>query len=98
MYETVRGMIENFFSVIDRYGFIPNGGREYYSKRSHPPLLSDMVKSYVSFTHDYDFAVSSIKHLEKEFQFFIDEKLVEVNGHKLYRYEEKSSGPRYRKF
>lgn len=26
MYATVKGMLRNFFSVIDRYGFIPNGG------------------------------------------------------------------------
>ena len=24
-------------------GFVPNGGRAYYTKRSQPPLLSEMV-------------------------------------------------------
>jgi alpha,alpha-trehalase len=40
MFQTARGMIENFLSIIDRYGLIPNGGRIYYLARSQPPLLS----------------------------------------------------------
>lgn len=40
MQNTAKGMLLNFFSVIDRYGFIPNGGRIYYLTRSHPPMLS----------------------------------------------------------
>jgi neutral trehalase len=40
MYQTARGIIENFVSVINRFGFIPNGGRLYYLGRSQMPLLS----------------------------------------------------------
>lgn len=41
---TVKGMIENFLSMVERYGFIPNGGRVYYLMRSQPPMLIPMVR------------------------------------------------------
>lgn len=35
----VEDMIANFGSLIDRYGYIPNGTRTYYLSRSHPPVF-----------------------------------------------------------
>lgn len=94
MYQTARGILENFLSVIDRYGFIPNGGRIYYLARSQPPVLSGMIKSYVDHTHDKEFAISSIELLEREFEYFMTNKMVTVRGHRLARYIDHSSGPR----
>lgn len=37
-------MLDNFFSAIDRFGFIPNGFRQYYLDRSQPPVLSQSVR------------------------------------------------------
>lgn len=53
MYETVKGTIRNFFEMVDAYGFIPNGGRIYYTRRSQPPFLSLMVQDYVRFSGIY---------------------------------------------
>src|SRR5690606_34851821 len=36
--------VENFLSYVKRYGFVPNGGRDYYLSRSQPPFLSSMVR------------------------------------------------------
>ena len=94
MYETARGMIDNFLSVIDRFGFIPNGGRVYYLARSHPPLLSGMIKSYVDATKDFSYAIASIDLLVKEFEYFMSNKTVMVKGHRLARYKDHSNGPR----
>lgn len=47
MKQTSKGMINNFLSMVDRYGFVPNGGRIYYLMRSQPPLLIPMV-SFIS--------------------------------------------------
>lgn len=94
MYQTTRGMLENFLSVIDRYGFIPNGGRIYYLARSQPPLLSGMIKAYVDATHDYTFAIQSIERLVREFDHFMDNNTVMVKGHRLARYKDHSKGPR----
>lgn len=94
MYQTVRGMLDNFLSVIDRFGFIPNGGRIYFIARSQPPLLSAMIKAYVDSTHDFNFAIASIDKLVREFDYFMTNKTVLVRGHRLARYIDHSSGPR----
>lgn len=94
MYQTTRGILENFLSLIDNFGHIPNGGRVYYLARSQPPLLSGMIKSYVDHTHDFEFAIASIELLEREFEYFMTNKTVTVKGHRLARYIEYSSGPR----
>lgn len=80
--------------MLSRYGHIPNGGRVYYLGRSQPPLLPLMIKSYFDFTNDQEFVLNSIDDLEKEFQFFMDRHLIEVNGLKLFRYIDNSFGPR----
>ena len=43
MTNTTKGILENFLSMVTRFGFIPNGGRVYYLMRSQPPLLTPMV-------------------------------------------------------
>ncbi|XP_016974361.2 trehalase isoform X1 [Drosophila rhopaloa] len=94
MYSTARGMIENFLSIVERIGFIPNGGRVYYHGRSQPPLLTGMVKSYVDFTNDDQFAINALKLLEHEFNFFLNNRAVSVNNHTLCIYSDSSEGPR----
>ncbi|XP_036334334.1 trehalase isoform X2 [Rhagoletis pomonella] len=94
MYETARGMIENFLSIVQRFGFIPNGGRVYYFGRSQPPLLTGMVKSYVEFTKDYSFAVDSLDILEHEFEYWMNNHIVQAKGYDVAIYRDSSSGPR----
>nr|CAD7425859.1 unnamed protein product [Timema monikensis] len=98
MHHTVKGMLLNFLSIVDKYGFIPNGGRIYYSARSQPPLLIPMVKSYVDKVKDYTFLKESIHTMEKEFQYWMNVHSVNIekNGktYRLARYFDASSGPR----
>ncbi|XP_051859401.1 trehalase isoform X1 [Drosophila albomicans] len=94
MYTTARGMIENFLSIVQRIGFIPNGGRVYYWGRSQPPLLTAMVKSYVDFTKDDLFAINALEILEHEFEYFINNNTVQAKGHNLVIYRDTSTGPR----
>nr|BAH28889.1 trehalase [Polypedilum vanderplanki] len=94
MYNTTKGMLENFMSIVTRYGFIPNGGRIYYSLRSQPPLLAPMVKTYVETTNDIDFAVKYVDVLALEFNYWLANHTVQVKGHTLARYGDKSNGPR----
>lgn len=37
--DLVENMINNFGSLLDRLGHIPNGTRSYYTSRSHPPFF-----------------------------------------------------------
>jgi len=76
MYETSKGMIKNFFYLIDEYGMIPNAGRIYYLNRSQPPLLTLMVYRYYEETNDLDFLKDSIPYLEKEYSFWNKYRLV----------------------
>jgi alpha,alpha-trehalase len=41
--DLVESMIDDFGSLIERYGHIPNGARTYYLTRSQPPLFYAMV-------------------------------------------------------
>ncbi|XP_037913972.1 trehalase isoform X2 [Hermetia illucens] len=94
MYTTTRGMLSNFLSIVERFGFIPNGGRVYYSKRSQPPLLAAMIQSYIEFTGDDEFAIKSVDILEHEFEFWMNNHTHEINGHILAAYGDASTGPR----
>ena len=50
MKSTVKGMLLNFMTMVEKYGFVPNGGRIYYTRRSQPPFLSLMVNEYYQAT------------------------------------------------
>jgi len=41
-------MVENFVSLVDRYGHIPNGNRSYFLSRSQPPFFASMVELIVA--------------------------------------------------
>ena len=42
--DLVEDMLENFGSLLERFGRIPNGTRSYYLSRSHPPVLHLMAR------------------------------------------------------
>lgn len=98
MHDTVRGMIENFLSMVDRFGFVPNGGRIYYLSRSQPPLLIPMVAKYYEFTKDIKFLEKNIALLKKEFEYWQKEKTVNVikkgRIYKMAHYVVNSPNPR----
>lgn len=94
MNETARGMLKNFLSIVDRFGFIPNGGRVYYSGRSQPPLLAAMIKSYVDFTKDQKFAIDSVGILEREYEYWMNNHSVQAKGYNMMAYNDRSTGPR----
>lgn len=98
MTDTAKGMIENLLTVVDQYGFMPNGGRVYYLNRSQPPVLTLMVFDYVKFTNDYEFLEKNINILEKELNFWLTKRLAEVNidgkTYNLAHYDSESDTPR----
>ncbi|XP_019696678.1 trehalase isoform X2 [Harpegnathos saltator] len=98
MRTTVKGMLDNFVSIVDKLGFIPNGGRVYYKMRSHPPLLIPMVDEYLKSTDDHAWLRENLWLLEKEFDFWMTNRTVTVErdgvNYTLARYYEESSGPR----
>ena len=55
MVQTVKDMIRNLVHLVNTHGFIPNGGRVYYLRRSQPPFLIPMVYDYYEATGDIAF-------------------------------------------
>ncbi|KHN87732.1 Trehalase [Toxocara canis] len=103
MLNTAKAMIRNFQSVIDRFGFIPNGGRVYYLRRSQPPMLTATVYEYYEQTKDVDFLKSILPTLMKEFEFWNDKRSVNVTGqdgqiYKVYQYRTETNVPRPESF
>lgn len=78
MKDTVKGMIDNFVQLVKTYGFVPNGGRIYYTNRSQPPFLIPIVALYLNNTGDEDYVKSILDDLEKEYTFWRENRNVEV--------------------
>ena len=78
MKDTVKGMIDNFIQLVNTFGFVPNGGRIYYTNRSQPPFLIPIVDLYLNKTGDVDYVKSILNALEKEYTFWRKNRTVEV--------------------
>jgi len=93
MKKTARGMIDNLFHLIENIGYVPNGGRIYYT-RSQPPLLSMMVESFLLTTDDKKWAESKLPLLVKEWKYWEETHSVLVSGKKMFRYFSMDDTPR----
>ncbi|CAH2987245.1 unnamed protein product [Chilo suppressalis] len=98
MHDTAKGMVDNFLNIVEKFGFIPNGGRIYYGMRSQPPLLIPMMQLILEGTNDTKFLAEHIHTLAKEFDFWITNHTVEVHHdnqkYNLTRFIDQSQGPR----
>jgi alpha,alpha-trehalase len=66
-------MVENFASLIDRYGHIPNGNRTYYLSRSQPPFFASMVELIATGSRDPAATyVAFLPALAKEYAFWME--------------------------
>ncbi|XP_061361632.1 trehalase-like [Gastrolobium bilobum] len=100
MYKTATGIVINLISLIEEYGFMPNGARVYYTNRSQPPLLSAMIYEIYSCTGDIDLVKRCLPALQKEYEFWNSEKhkvtILDAQGctHTLNRYYAMWNKPR----
>ncbi|XP_022159986.1 trehalase-like isoform X2 [Myzus persicae] len=98
MTKTARGVIDNIASLVEKFGFMANGGRVYYLNRSQPPILTLMVDSYHKKTNDFEYVKKIIPVLDSEYEFWLENRMTtfEKNGksHKMARYYAPSRGPR----
>ena len=69
--DMIENMIKNFASLIDRYGFIPNGNRSYYLSRSQPPFFSLMVELLAEAKGNGVYE-EYLPALEKEYNYWMD--------------------------
>ncbi|MFZ2998013.1 alpha,alpha-trehalase TreA [Sphingobium sp.] len=101
--DLIDSMLTDFESLIDRYGFIPNGTRTYYLGRSQPPFFALMAELGTS---DAPAAARHLKALRAEHAFWMrgadelgrsaaDRRVVRMpDGALLNRYWDDRPGPR----
>ena len=70
MTSTAQDLVENLLNLCDRYGFIPNGSREYYLNRSQPPYAVAMVDAVYQKTGNDTWLQQWLPTLDKEYQFW----------------------------
>lgn len=72
--DLIRGMVENFAHLIDKFGFIPNGNRTYFLSRSQPPFFGLMVNlladSHGTSPEKSSVLVDYLPQLQREFKFW----------------------------
>ena len=66
-----RGMLDDFASLLDRYGHIPNGTRSYYLSRSQLPFFSYMVALEAD-AGDPTLYVRYLPQLRTEYRYWMD--------------------------
>ena len=52
----------------------------YYLNRSQPPVLSEMVRTYVAYTNDTSILARAIPTLIKEHNFWMQNRTVNITG------------------
>ncbi|MCL4117246.1 UNVERIFIED_CONTAM: hypothetical protein GTU68_009957 [Idotea baltica] len=98
MFSTARNMIKNYLYLVERYSYIPNGGRVYYLGRSQPPFLIPMFHLFWKSTNDHTFLKENLSTLEKEFKFWMKNRSVTVMKdqikYKVFQFNVQSNRPR----
>lgn len=73
--------------LIDRFGYMPNGNRTYFLKRSQPPYAALMADDVFRKTGDREFLKKAFAILKKEYSFWMTYRLAD-NGLNRYGTEE----------
>ncbi|XP_062603181.1 LOW QUALITY PROTEIN: trehalase-like [Saccostrea cucullata] len=98
MTDTVKGMLENFALMIQKFGLIPNGARIYYTRRSQPPLFISMMYDYYKATGNLTFIQDNLPYMENEYNFWMTNRSFTIqNGtvnYTLNRYASPVNSPR----
>ncbi|CAH9050096.1 Cytoplasmic trehalase [Pseudoalteromonas holothuriae] len=104
----IEAMVDNFVSLIDRFGCVPNGNRSYYTSRSQPPVLALMVNLLMPYKKsDIEWLKRMTRAMQHEHAFwhqgeaFLSEKVPAhgrvvrlANGMQLNRYWDDKAEPR----
>lgn len=67
--DPIKAMADNFAFLINKFGFIPNGNRIYFTTRSQPPHFSLLLKLLYT-SGEKESALSYFPELEKEYIFW----------------------------
>ncbi len=76
--------VDNMCYLINKFGFMPNGNRTFYLSRSQPPFLSQMVRCIYEKTEDVQWLGECFKALEKEHEFWENERQTPCGLNRYY--------------
>lgn len=85
--EQAKNNVLDILYLIGKFGYMPNGNRTYYLKRSQPPYAALMVDDVYRETDDLEFLRNAVPVLKKEYGFWTT-KRVSDNGLNHYGTEE----------
>ncbi|KAJ7644707.1 glycoside hydrolase family 37 protein [Roridomyces roridus] len=100
LFEVANSTLQNFMDEIERFGFIPNGGRIYYLNRSQPPLFIQMLARYVDASNDTTILQRALPLAERELVWWQTNRTVSVKSpftnqtHQMAQYSVTNSAPR----
>lgn len=69
-FDMIENMVKNFAHLIRKFGYIPNGNRNYFLGRSQPPFFSLMV-NLLEVIKGTDISATYLPLLEKEYDFWM---------------------------
>jgi alpha,alpha-trehalase len=72
-FDLIEDMLDNFKYLVDKYGHIPNGNRNYYLSRSQPPFFALMVQLLHQNKGDQVYK-KFFSAMEKEYNWWMDGK------------------------
>lgn len=88
--DVAEGVVENCLSLLDRFGFVPNGNRTYLTSRSQPPFLAPMVTLVHAETGDDAWLARAVECVEREYADYWTTPPHAVDGTGLNRYYDQS--------
>ncbi|KAJ6624408.1 trehalase [Mycena sp. CBHHK59/15] len=100
LFDIANGTLQNFMDEIERFGFIPNGGRIYYLNRSQPPLFIQMLARYVAASKDTAILKRALPLAERELAWWQTNRTVSVRSpftnktHAMAQYSVTNTAPR----
>lgn len=90
--DLAKSLVDQALYEVDHYGTVLNANRTYYLSRSHPPVLSMMVKAQFAVSQDLDWLLAAIPLIEKFYYFWrVPPHLNQSTG--LSRYYDLGDGP-----
>lgn len=80
LFDIANSSLQNFMDELEKYGFIPNGGRIYYLNRSQPPLFMKMLYAYVNATNDVSILERALPLAEVELDWWHTNRTVNITS------------------
>ncbi|KAF9781841.1 glycoside hydrolase, partial [Thelephora terrestris] len=104
LYDVVDSALQNFMDQLERFEFIPNGGRIYYLNRSQPPLFSRMLDRYINATNDTTILERALPLAELELEWWSTNRSITVTNsntsqmYNMFHYAVNNHAPRLKPY